>query len=307
MNTRKYSKAIIIILTLVCISLTFALLIIKNHKLKKNSNINLLNDKILSEIEYIDSNIIEAMNKLNNISMERYKVYTKKINISEDEDKSSNNNEEKGKTSNSNKKDDESNKDSDVKKDEQIQVSQLVPTNFFEEINNSSIEWKNIATIYENLYTTWPTLRMDLQKDGILDENLERYSLCLNGIAQSINAENKNICLINFYNLYSQLPAYISKITNNAYTINLYNTKLNVLNAYTLANNEKWEEMNVSILSCKSTFSNIINSINNTENIIENYERVNLMLDDLQKSINLNDKKIFYMNYKNVMQELENL
>ena len=74
------SKIIITILGAICAILAGALIYIKvvNHA-KTSTNYD-LNAKILREMSYVDSNIVSAMNKLNNISMSRYKVYTKTIN-----------------------------------------------------------------------------------------------------------------------------------------------------------------------------------------------------------------------------------
>lgn len=316
----KFSKILIVILTLTCIGFAVTLVIIKFKGMGEKTDREVLNEKIIEEIKFSDSNIVDAMNKLNNISIVRYKVYTKSINTSSSNNVSnganssdSNSNSQNGDSQNSNSNGNDTNgntgenNNSNNSTNQSVKISQSLAVNSLEETSDNNINWDTITSIYENLYSTWPTFSLDLQKAGISSENIEKYNISLNGIAQSINAKNKNSCLINFYNLYSQIPVYVENIINDSYKINLYNTKLSVLNAYTLATGEKWEDMNSSILASKNSFSAILNSVDDDDERKDNLEKVNIMIDNLQKSVNLNDKKIFYMHYKDVMQELETL
>ena len=120
----------------------------------------------------------------------------------------------------------------------------------------------------------------------------------MDGVIQSIKNKDKKNTLINLFNMYINIPKYASSITSDNNKLNLYNTKLNILNAYTLVStDDNWNNAISSITSAKSYFSSIISSENNNED----------KKNSLQKTAQINDKDIFYMGYKNIMQALENM
>lgn len=312
---KHYFKISAIVLTTICIILSAILIFMKTYAFK-NENKNLdLNSKILSEIDFIDSCVIEATNKLNNISVARYKVYTKSINKSEEKnspDKSKSGGEEQKSESpdSSDQEEMQSQTNSQQQKDgsNKLNVSESVAINSLTETNDTSINWDEITCIYENLYSTWPTINIDLNKIGIKEEQVSKFSIALNGVAQSINAKDKNSTLVNFYNIYAQLPIYLLAVTQDSYIITSYNTKVAILNAYTLANEEnKWKEISESIVKARNTFDKMLEIVGENDNRRSNIEKTNTIINDLGNCIVLNDKNIFYMQYKNVIQALETL
>lgn len=118
--------------------------------------------------------------------------------------------------------------------------------------------------------------------------------------------KDKNSCLINLYNLYSQIPSYMEILSTDDYTTNLYSTKMELLNAYSLANSNKWIEITSSIKSAEEKFEKIVNSAKN-EKEKNNLEKIYTMIKNLENTVALNNKNIFYMQYKNVIQEISNL
>ena len=79
-----------------------------------------------------------------------------------------------------------------------------------------------------------------------------------------------------------------------------------ILNAYTLAEEDKWEEMKQNITNAKSKYTTLISNLQNT-NRMSNINRGYILLNELEKNINEKNKDVFYINYKNMMQELEGL
>lgn len=325
---KQHFKSIAMILTVLCILLSIILIILKISNFRSEELKSDINSKILSEIDYIDTSIIDAMNKLNNISVARYKVYTKSINKPEDENQSSTSNNEQQSSSESNiskqqnsdnpeasSQSEEQNSDkSEVKEEKsntnqtQMNVSQTIVNNSLTETTNSNINWDAITYIYENLYSIWPTVSYDLREIGVKEEYLNKFNLDLNGIAQSINKKDKNSALVNFYNLYSQMSTYLMAATDDTFILTNYNTKSAVLNAYTLANEDnKWKEMSESISNAKKNFNNMFEIIDEKDNRRPNIEKTYSIINDLENCTVLNDKNIFYMQYKNAIQSLETL
>ena len=291
---KHYFNIIAIVLTTVCIILAIVLMFKKLHSTNKTSSNTNINSKIMSEISYVDTEIIDAMNKLNNITCARYKTYTKAINKNENKEEDEEKQKTKNKTENKNENNDS--------------ISQSIATNPLTQTNNNDVNWNEVTNLYENVYSAWPTINIDLKKIGIGDENLSKFNLDLNGLAQSINSKDKKSALINLYNLYEQLPTFAKAVSEDPYTIINYNTKSAILNAYTLASEEdKWQEMSSSISKAKNNFGSLVQSDQLDENKKIELEKTYAIISDLENSLVLNDKNIFFMNYKNTIQSLEAL
>ena len=292
---KEYGKYIAIVLGIICIILIITLISIKLSNVNAQSEGINLKQKISAEISYIDSNIIEIMNKLNNIDVVKYKVYTKEINESQNSSKNStqqsensenegSGGEEKGNSSQS--------QNSSNETQSQTTVSELVPNEILTQ-NDQEPDWEQISFLMEKIYSTWPTINLDLQNQGITNELISNFALSMDGVIQSIKNMDKNNTLINLFNMYVSIPKYASSINEDDNKQNLYNTKLNILNAYVI--------VTISIASAKDYFSKIILNENNKISLQKCY----VIIEDLERMSQINDINIFFMGYKNVMQELE--
>lgn len=301
-------KVLSLVLTIICILLSLIVIYKKIYRYNNEGKSIDLNTKIISEIDYLDGTVIEAMNKLNNISIVRYKVYTKSINKpnsgekNNEEDRSGEDEQKENKDS---KNENESLRGNDVNK---IKVSKTIANNPLTENKEENINWDEITYIYENIYSVWPTIEMDLKKLGMKDEYVNKFNLDLNGVAQSINGRDKKSALVNYYNLYSQLPNYLQAVTDDKYLLNMYKCKAEVLNSYVLADEEnKWKEMSESTAKSKEILKTMLEESDEEAIKKSSIEKTYAIVNDLESSTILNDRNIFYMQYKNAIQALETM
>ena len=169
----NFFKFISIILTTICIALLIVLISMKSYAFKNYEKNCDLNKKVLSEINFVDASVIEAINKLNNISIARYKVQTKSIN------KNSENSTSEGDkdATKSNEENSSSQEEHTDKNKEEMKASQSVVVNSLTENEEEKIDWDRITYIYENIYSTWPTVSLDLKEIGINEEQINQFSV----------------------------------------------------------------------------------------------------------------------------------
>ena len=168
-----------------------------------------------------------------------------------------------------------------------------------------TIKWDEISYGVETLYTSWPSINLDMTALNVNESDIANFSSTLDGVAQAVKAEDKNSALINLYNLYILLPKYLSYFSTDEAKLNVYNTKAYVLSSYVSANNDNWEEMNTNVTNAINILSKNIQS---TE--LENAEKTTLeksyvLLEELKRAVGLEDKEIFYLKYKLAMEQLE--
>ena len=241
---KEIGKYIAIILGIICVILAITLICIKVSSVSAKEQDKDLREKISEEIKYLDSNITDIMNKMNNITVIKYKVYTKEINEPQKEKSSQSSSE--GEQSNQNSGESESSSQSGEEENSQgqslanqgqnsqsqsqensVKVSELVPNVTLGQ-NSQEIDWEQVSFMMENIYSTWPSINLDLQKQGISSELINNFSLSMDGVIQSIKNKDKNNTLINLFNMYINIPKYSSSISDDDFTQNKYNVKLNL-------------------------------------------------------------------------------
>ena len=192
---KNIGKYIAIILGIICIILLITLIYIKVSSVNAKSSDKDLKGKINEEISFIDSNIIEIMNQINNIYLTKYKVYTKEVNDPSSKTSSQNSSQGSSQKQASSSESSGSSEDSQSQEGNQTNtttVSDLVPNTTLE-TNQQEVDWTSISFKFENLYSTWPTINLDLQKQGIANELITSFSLSMDGAVQSIkNKEREN-------------------------------------------------------------------------------------------------------------------
>ncbi len=317
----KFLKIFVICLIIFLIVFTILFLypeIKENNSLKKE---NELKEKILTEVSYNEKNIIDALNKLNNINITRYKIITEQINTNNEQNQS-NISDENSKSNNENKSDsqsgsgenqnnssnnsqntsgenqnDSSNSESNIMKKYNVEYNNSLTEN-----NSKDIDWDDIEYIYENIFTAWQTMQVDLKTENVNEDSINKITSNLNGIASSILNQNKENALINYFNLYSNICDVVKYVSNDQNLMNLYYAKLYLLNSYILCESEKWDEMYNSVSNAENYYKNSYTENDNKNN--KQNEKIIMSISNLKDSINLKDKNIFYMQYKNVIQLL---
>lgn len=294
-------------------------------------------EKLDSEIQYLDAKLISLMNGLNNISFTNYKILSEDVkqqNGQETSEAEKSNKERSGKkeesssqseSSNSNSQSEsssegssnskqggqsssESGGQSSSKNEEKNEIYSLTENNLLSLDFNKDINWDLIKNEIENLYSIWTTIIIDLHSAGVNNEDILKFNTFLDSLAKSAKEENKSQTLTNLSNLYNLLPKYLNSYSKDELKISVYNTKSYLLTAYSMANSEdKWEEMKIEILKANQEFSNIINNITIEETKKINVNRSYLLLREAQKSIEAKNKEVFFIKYKNAIQELNML
>ena len=113
--------------------------------------------------------------------------------------------------------------------------------------------------------------------------------------------------MINLSKLYSELVKYVHKHTDDNMRIYLFETKSYILNTYTNVSNDDWNKAKTSINLASDKFSNIINNIVKKENKQSSINKSYVYIKEAEKAIDIKDRDIFFIYYKLLMQELNNI
>lgn len=285
-----YKKIIIFFILLILIAgSSFA---IWKNKEKPNDE-EKINSKLDSEMEYLNTSLISIANGLNNIVIQEYKIT-----------ESSNNNTSSESSNNTSKNDNSSKENSsNESNNETSKISFSMTQNT---INTDEIDWKNLESEISNLYKSWSEIIIDLNKVNGNNENILKFSNDLDETTKYIKAQDKVNSLSMVAKLYSYLPQFMELYEKDGRKIAFMQTKTNIIRAYSIIEQEKWEEIKKEISSSINSFNTILNDVNNNKNQY-NINKTYVLLNEFNNSIDTNDKEILYIKYRNLIQEIEYL
>lgn len=292
----------------ICIIIILSILCISGYIMYKNVNTKTtpeeIRAKVNQEMKYLDYNIISMLNDFNHISYTNYKTAETKVPAS------SKNSEQSSSSSGSSKGGGEEGQSSSQgtsgsNQNETIENTSMVPNSILTN-KNKEINWDGLKEKTELMYSTWPTTLIDLTSLNVNGNQLLQYTSTLDKLTKSLEDKNKKESMLNLSELYGLVNEYVKQYSQDSRMKNIFQTKTHIAKTYALAEDEKWDEMKQNIAKAKNEYMNIVNNIQNT-NSINNVNKAYILLNELEKNTADKNKNVFYINYKNIMQELETL
>ena len=276
---KKYIVTIIILFTIIILSIGGYFLYSK-AKSNEGNSLNTLKSKCISELEYLNTEIIEIMNGLNNISYENFKITNKEVEVSKEE--------------------------SNTILENSIDSSVVEFQNIITQ-DKDKVDWQRIKGRVENMYTSWTTILIDLTTLNVNKDNLLKYNQLMDTMIGNIEAKKKEDCLKNGADLYALLVTYIQDISGDSNLTSLYKTKSNIIYGYSRVDAQDWESVNNYIQTAINEFGNIMNIQVNNINDIDSINKAYVLINELKDDAVNKTGSVFYINYKNLMQELESI
>ena len=297
MKKEKIIKYVAVLIVVIIITISIFIIIKFKNNNKKDDN---LNEKTQEELKYISTKIIELMNGLNNITFSNY-ILIEEENTDNKENNSNENNENEG-----NKSDTFSDKSNNTQSSSESNIKYELKGSNILSNNTGTINWDNEKGAIESINVKWTSLIVDLHQLNVNNDDILNFSNILNQTIVNIKQENKVNTMLDLANLYGYIPNYLKQFSNDEEKISIEYIKSNILNSYALVEQERWDEVKEQVFNSVENITNIMNSINTEQFSQYQINRIYVMLNELYSSIDLKDKQLYYIKYRNVMEELIN-
>ena len=309
-----------IILVVIIIGLSYTI-----YKNISNNNEKDIKEKIFTEIKFLEGKIMNLFNSMENIEMQNYIVSVKEVPKDTNVDNQSSSS--SGVSDSSSGVSDSSSGVSDSFGGENKQTSsqsqQLNSSNSSDSnskntstfqienngilISNEKINWDNIKKEVETLYISIPTITLDLYQVYEDQNKILEFNKSFDILTTYIKEEDKEKTLNQLLDLYSYIVDFINVSTNENEDKILTEIKKEIFNGYILLDKENWEEINAKIDNAINIYNKLLNDIE-----LQSYNRTNInkgyiMLNELKSAISLQDKEIFLIKYKNLLEEINNM
>ncbi len=317
---KKYARIAYIFLIIVILLSIFLVYKVSG----KDESQEKIQEKSLSSIKYFDNKFTDLFNEINNIKFENYTISVTEPKEEENttetnkEDTTGKKSEDSPAEDGNSKKDDSSQKSGDSKKDGSSSSSEKSNENVQENKKKYNIEekgiltrdtevnWKQIKNETEKMYTSLYPAILDLYKTNINKEEITNFNREFDKLTKAINDENKKDTLKELSSLYGYLSKFVEECTDDEKEKVVIKTKNDIFRAYSILDEEDWENISDYANDALQEFSKLAESSEIQKNKY-NINKAYIMLKELQGAIELKEKDIFLIKYKNLLEELENM
>ena len=261
--------------------------------LKQNYSEEDITQKVNSEIDYLDTQLLGMLNKLNNISFQKYLVIPDKV--TEDSANTSSENDEQSSSQESNSSgegessgsDQSSESDSSSTGGSSSSASEtsikysMQPNNILN--RTDVVQWENFNTDIENLYNAWSTITIDLYKKEVDNNLVLNFSSDLQTALNSIKAQDKNSTLINLAKIYSYVPRFSSIVNGENLKTSVLKTKASLINAYSVVEQDNWQKVQSDLVTTEQNYMPVLNSIISNPNKEYNINKAYILIKETRK------------------------
>ena len=258
-------------------------------------NTESIEEKNEEEVKYLDTKLLSLINYLNNIDLQNYRLVLTKIESESSESSSSSKKEQKN-----NEQEDSTENGTDEKEKTLSKMEQETIVNSDGEVN-----WKTIEGEIEVLSATWPTIVLDLYKLEVSSEDIMKFSNDLDQAITQVKNKDKALSCMYFAKLYGYLPTFLNKSNPEEIRRDALEAKTYIVNAYAYAETENWDKMRIEIEKAENIFSNLVNDAKYVNDQRQyNINKVYILIEELKNSLSTKDTGIFYLKYKNTIEEI---
>ena len=277
-------------------------------------------EKVFSEIKYVESKLVQLFNEMNKIESRNYSISIGEI--SKDSSSSQSNGQSSGQSNDesssesgsgggeggtssgeqsdsSNNSNSSSNSDQDNKKFE-LQLSGVLT-------NKEDINWDYVKGEIENLYTSIATITLDFYQIGANQDNILLFNQQIDNLSVAVKDENKETTLAELSNLYTNLSNITQNLQGNETYKMVVRIKENIFKAYSKLDAGKWDEISNDINNATSIYAELLT---NASNGIDNQYEINkgyILINEMQNAVKLQDVSVFLIKYKNLLEELNSI
>lgn len=325
---KKYSKLAYILLVLIVVICGF---FIYRVFAKDGENSEDVKSKAFSDVKFIESTFLSLFNDMNNIDFENYKLI---VTEAENKDVSSVANSESGNSGDSGSSGESGSSGNSEGGSEgesggsgsggsgsssgtssaaqSADSSQTNKQYNLEETGvltgSTDIDWEKVKNQVESVYASLYTMTLDLYQTSSNQQDIVNFNKEYDNLVKAVKEENKENTLKELSTLYDYLPKFIENCSDDEKEIVVAKTKNEIFKAYSILEQEDWDKISDNVNNAIQEFTKLVTNVSNQETGNQyNINKTYVMLNELQNAVQIRDKEVFLIKYKNLLEELQNM
>ena len=259
----------------------------------------------------LEEKLVNLFNEMNNIQTRNYSISVSEISEQSKKQKDSSSNNSKQEQDSQKDSNSSSGSDSSTSSDTSSGTNQKSQKFELEAkgvlTNSDEINWDYIKSEIEILYSSLPTITLDLYKSNVNQENVLNFNKEFDNLTIVTKNEKKEETLNSLSKLYEYLIGFIENSENYKTKKDILESKLYILKAYAKLDSKNWVEIGNNTKQSIDIYSRLLSNTNLDANKQYSISKVYVMINELQNAVEVQDESVFLIKYKNILEEMNSL
>ena len=172
---------------------------------------------------------------------------------------------------------------------------------------SDEINWNNVKSEVETLYTSIPSITLDLYQVNLNQDDILGFNKEYDNLTKAVKEENKKDTLTQLVTLYEYIPKFVKNVNDDVlYQINIQ-TKAHILKAYVKLEDKDWTGIQGDVQNAIDTFNQLLTTTGIDTSKQYSVNKSYVMLNELQNAVQMQEESVFLIKYKNLLEELSNM
>lgn len=164
----------------------------------------------------------------------------------------------------------------------------------WEEIENSIIDLNNVLD----------TVILDFSELEVSNDDIIQFRNGVNDLSIAVTNKDINLVLEKSSLLYSLLPTYMEKYSENKNEINILKLKSLVISSFTYSNLYDWENAKNTIGLAETKYKEMMDDVDYMKEYSHNLNRVYVLLGELKNAIEIEELELTKMKYVSFIEKM---
>lgn len=169
---------------------------------------------------------------------------------------------------------------------------------------DDQIDWKSVQADVEKINISIDTILLDLSETKLSNEDIINFSNEVNNLNIAISKEDEVAFMQSCNYLYSLLPIYLEKISENKNEIDLMKLKSIAISSFVQSNYSDWESSKNTIALAETKYKEMMDNIDYMQEYSHNLNKVYILIEELKHAIDLQEKELTRIKYINFIEKV---
>lgn len=169
---------------------------------------------------------------------------------------------------------------------------------------DGELVWEDINTDVFRITNIMDTLMLDLSEYEISKEDMLTFRNEVNNLSLAVSNIDEYNLIEECSFLYSLLPNYLEKYSDDINKINIMKLKSLVLSSYVAANLDDWEGAKNAIGLAETKYNEMSNDVEYMKEYSFNLNKIYILLQEVKNAIELNEIELCKVKYLNFIEKI---
>lgn len=173
-----------------------------------------------------------------------------------------------------------------------------------EYIVDNTLNWDDIYKDSQKISNTIDVIVLDLSETKLNNDEIVALSSQIDNLDIAISNKDESAFIQSCSYLYSLLPTYLEKVSDDKNRVELMNIKSMVISCFVQTNSLDWQGAKTSIGVIESKYKDMMNNIDYIQEYSYNLNKVYILIEEFKNAINLEEKELSRIKYINFIEKV---